>query len=612
MPPSFLKQVPLFADLTDADLQELARTAQEVSLAAGETLFEQGEAGDSAYLIRTGEIEIVSQGEGRETLLAVRKSGEVIGEMSLLRESPRSAGARARTDSVLLVLSREVFDRVLAESPTAARTMLHTVMARLSATEGLLRQSERLAQLGTLSAGIAHELNNPASAMQRDAARLRELSDAFPGFLQGLDDVRSAPGSAALIEAFERLAEGEGQAGEKLDALGRGDREAQIETFLESVGVEEPWSYAPLLTEMGFEPGALMEAAPAFDAEAWQALVRWACARFEMRRLLGDMEKGAEQISEIVKALKGYAYLDQGPVQLVDLHEGLDSTLRMMRHKLEPGIRVERGFAADLPRVLGYGAELNQVWTNLIDNAVDAMQGEGTLSVRTRSKGAWVVVEIEDSGSGIPQEIQDRIFDPFFTTKPQGKGTGLGLDISYRIVAEKHRGDIRVTSRPGSTCFEVRLPLDPSQPEADQGRLIEHGSDALKRQILSTAQTIAVVGISDRPGKPAHDVPGYLQEQGYRIIPVHQRAGEVLAVPAYRALADIPDSVGVVLIFQRAEDVPETVAQAIAIGAGAVWMQEGIIHRGAAVEARRAGLDVVMDACMRKEHKRLIAEAEAA
>jgi hypothetical protein len=270
---------------------------------------------------------------------------------------------------------------------------------------------------------------------------------------------------------------------------------------------------------------------------------------------------------------------------------------------------VRRQYAADLPKIQGYGSELNQVWTNLIDNAADALENTVTpeITLRTMAEDLWVIIEIQDNGPGIPPEIQSRVFDAFFTTKPPGKGTGMGLDISYKIVAQKHRGHMSLVSRPGFTCFQVSLPVDfASVDNAAQPIVtVDKGDDAQMRRILERARTIAVVGLSSRPERPAHSVPAYMQRNGYRIIPVNPTLEQALGEVVYPDLLSVPGPVDVVQIFRRSEEVPPVVEQAIQIGAKAVWMQEGIINDEAADRARRAGLDVVMDACMRVVHQRL-------
>ena len=256
---------------------------------------------------------------------------------------------------------------------------------------------------------------------------------------------------------------------------------------------------------------------------------------------------------------------------------------------------------------MAYGSELNQVWTNIIDNAIDAMNGKGEILLRTQQDGDWVIVEIEDDGPGIPKEILDKIFSPFFTTKPVGKGTGLGLNISYKII-EKHGGEIKVHSQPGKTRFQICLPVNFEKITSGASPItsIENPTDEGLRRILAATKTIAVVGISNRQEQPNHSVPAYLQAAGYRIVPVNPNLKEVLGEKAYPDLSSIPDPVDTVLIFRRSEAVPAIVEQAIEIGAKIVWMQEGVLNESAAARAKDAGLEVVMDTCMRATHKRLM------
>ena len=455
----FLKKVDLFAGLPKEDLLQICREAEERRLVAGEVLCKEGEPGDEAYVIQEGRLEVVKESDGREVLLAVRESGEVIGEMALLEEAPRVATIRAATECLLVVVDKETLDHLLATSISAANAMFRTILARWRGMEGMLRQSEKMAQLGTMSAGIAHELNNPAAAVTRSAgqlqaaigvlgeadARLRKVS-----FAEEQD--RAIADLAATLVDRKRPAE--------LDALARSDREFELEDWLDDRGVEDAWELAPTLVNLGYETTDLDALAGDFTAGQLPAVIGWLSATVSADNLVSEIGSGAKRISDIVKALKSYSYLDQAPVQSVDLHEGLDDTLVILQHKLKSGIEVRREYAADLPKIEAYGSELNQVWTNLIDNAADAVGDTGRITLRTYLDGDKVTVEIEDNGPGIPEEIQSRIFDSFFTTKPPGKGTGLGLDISYNIVVHKHRGDIKLFSEPGKTRFLVELPLN--------------------------------------------------------------------------------------------------------------------------------------------------------
>jgi signal transduction histidine kinase/predicted CoA-binding protein len=610
----FLRKVPLFAELPDADLQRLCSLIKEVNLASGETLFAEGDPGEEAYVIAEGEIEIVKIASGRDVLLAVRTSGDVIGETALLEMAPRSATARARGACKLLAIHKTLLDELVQGSATAARIMFFTVLARWRATGAMLRQSEKMAQLGTLTAGVAHELNNPAAAVQRGAG---QLADALADLLvaeRALVEPLATPSFALTIDALRTAVRASADRLSDLDALTRGDREEQVEGWLDARQVADAVELAPTLVTLAYDVEKLDRLAAEVGAANLPAVARWLAATHLVWNRLAEVAQGAGRISEIVKALKGYAYLDQAPVQEVDVHEGIDSTLVILRHKLKAGIHVVRDYAPDLPRISAWGSELNQVWTNILDNGADALadrikDGSAEIAIRTRCEPDFVVVEISDNGPGIPPQIQDRIFDAFFTTKPPGKGTGLGLDISYRIVVHRHRGDLRVTSRPGDTTFTVRLPINAAADPAGTPALnaVPAPSDAELKAILTGVHTIAVVGLSGTPDRPAHQVPAFLKQRGYRIIPVNPTLTDALGEKAYPELRAVPDAIDAVLVFVRSEAVPPIVEQAIEIGARTIWMQEGILNLDAAARARAAGLTVVMDRCMRATWQRLLA-----
>ncbi len=458
----FLKKIPLFADLPDDDLEQLCRLVEDVSLELGEVLFEEGSEGDRAYVVKEGELEILKHDAARrEVLLAVLESGEMLGEMSLLENTPRTASVRARTPTTLIAIRPEQLDQLFDSSPSAARSMLHTVTARWRATESMLRQSEKMAQLGTMSAGMAHELNNPAAAAQRGAAQLVDGVATMQQAQMKFINLSLSAEQFDQLGPLDQRAQREAANPSDLDSLARSDREYELETWLEDAGFSDAWELAPSLANMNYAPDELAVLAEQFSQEQLPAILNWMVASYNVYSLMEEIKQGAGRISEIVKSLKTYVYLDQAPVQEVDVHEGLDNTLVLMRGKLKGGIIVRREYGENLPRIEAYGSELNQVWTNLIDNAADAMGGQGTLTIRTGVDGDEIFVTIEDDGPGIPPEIVSKVFDPFFTTKPVGKGTGLGLNISYNIITQKHRGAISVTSEPGSTRFTVRLPIQP-------------------------------------------------------------------------------------------------------------------------------------------------------
>jgi signal transduction histidine kinase len=354
-------------------------------------------------------------------------------------------------------------------NPTVLQTRLQTSLQRKKLhdleqsylEQGIrLQQSEKLAMLGNLSAGIAHELNNPVAAVLRGVKHLEGAIDQQLKAHFKLDHNGLTVPQIVVLEAIARQAQEQATQTGELDALIRHDKEAEMEDWLARSGVAEGWDLAPTLVNMAIDPDRLEVLAAEFAPHQLETVLTWAVTRFTIVSVLREIGEGSGRVAEIVKALKTFTYVDQAPVQDVNVHDGLDNTLIIMRSKLQRGVSVHREYAADLPLIEARGSELNQVWTNIIDNAIGAMDGQGEIAIKTSHDDNWVIVEIADTGPGIPPDIQGRIFDPFFTTKPPGVGTGLGLNISYDIIVQKHKGKMNVFSQPGETRFEVKLPIN--------------------------------------------------------------------------------------------------------------------------------------------------------
>jgi signal transduction histidine kinase len=454
---TFLRKIPLFADLPDSDLEKICLQMEEIFVPAGKVLFSEGSIGQDAYIIIDGQIEIYKVSNRQTIQLAVRQTGEVIGEMAIIEAAPRSASGRALTDSRLMAIGYESFNQILDNNPSAVRILLHTVTNRLQSTELHLRQSEKMAQLGLLTAGIAHELNNPSAAVQRGTERIKSLLAEVQRLSLAMNALNLPPDQIQNVQALGNEVQRRAQETTDLDPLERSDREGEIENWLAETGLEQGWEYCSALVDLGYDPLLLESLCTQFPGTSLGVVLRWASVNFTIYRLLDEVSQGSGRMSEIVKALKTYVFLDQGPIQEVNIHEGLENTLVMLRFKLKQGINIRREYDPNLPAIEAYGSELNQVWTNIIDNAIDAMDGKGEITLHTSYHESWVLVEITDNGPGIPAEVLPKIFSPFFTTKAVGKGTGLGLNTSYNII-HKHNGEIKVESQPGETHFGIRLP----------------------------------------------------------------------------------------------------------------------------------------------------------
>jgi signal transduction histidine kinase len=450
-----LRQFDLFEGLSDETLRPLAETGREVELATGETLVGATAPVRQLWIVLEGRIEFVRDG----VVVSVLEGPTYAGASPLLTGDPTNALGRALSPTRAVAFSGEAFQELMAREFVLVRRVARLMRPVFERAARAASMQERLAGLGQLAAGLAHELNNPAAAARRSAV---ELEATFETLHRAVDSFVNSgverEQAAELVRLQHEAMEGAASA-VPLDVLTRADREDALADKLEACGLDGYALAGPLVDAC--VDAAWLDRVVAAAGPAVPAALAWVVASLEARNLVRELHDSTERISELVGAVKEYAYMDRDDVGEVDIHEGLETTLRILAHRLKDGdVRVERLYDPELPRVRAHGSQLNQVWTNLIVNALDALDGRGTIQLRTCQVDGEVLVEVEDDGPGIPAEAQGRIFEPFFTTKDVGKGTGMGLDITRRIVVEGHHGDLRVESRPGRTRFQVRLPLD--------------------------------------------------------------------------------------------------------------------------------------------------------
>jgi signal transduction histidine kinase len=452
---SELLNIPAFAGLPDDQISWFLGQSQELKINAGETYVRQGDPADAMFVILEGQFQFRGEFGGQPVIFPI-KAGDVTGVLPFSRMTQFTVTGRALTDGRILRFPTSSFPELTQRMPVLTQHLVGLLSDRVRETTRVEQQRDRLAALGKLSAGLAHELNNPASAAKRATSQLRQVLKKIKDASHELGRRELNPAQKAEIENLEASFIQRDEP--PPDALAASDIEDRIDSLLRSHGQNDLWQLSADLARRGVKPAALESLFANLEADTARAALIRLAASVEIANLLKEIESSTSRISDLVLAIKEYTFMDQAPVQNVDIVKTLENTLTILNYKLKHGVVVKRDYQRVPLLVNSFGSELNQVWTNLIDNAIDAMGGKGELKVRTYRDDSCVVVEIGDNGPGISPEVKPHIFEPFFTTKGVGQGTGLGLDTVQRIV-KKHQGTIQVESHPGDTRFQIWLPL---------------------------------------------------------------------------------------------------------------------------------------------------------
>ena len=461
-----LREVPLFQSLDEEKLRWVSEQGEVVEFESGATIATQGDPADGFYMVLEGETEWTQNVGGEEVYVVTLGEGDIFAELILVLDEPYPTTGHATTDVSLYKLDVDAFWNMLTVCPEVLKSVVATSAERAQLHETVSQQQAKLASLGTLAAGLAHELNNPAAAISRSVQEAREVFRGSSARAIELNALEMTPEEREFVAGLPEEVARRAKEAPKLDSLDQSDKEDEVAIWLEDHGLEDAPLLSPTLVSAGLGEEWLNDLEENVSGEFVPGVLDWLVAEMNGDELLREIEDGSARISTLVKAIKSYSHMDKAPLRQVDIQEGLESTLTMLGHKLKEGdVTVKRAYAEKLPEVCAHGSELNQVWTNLLDNAIDAVAGDGRIEVHTEKENGRILVEISDTGPGIPEEAQGKIFEPFFTTKDVGKGTGLGLDIVRRIVSEKHKGSIRFDTGPDGTTFQVRIPIDPNEED---------------------------------------------------------------------------------------------------------------------------------------------------
>jgi signal transduction histidine kinase len=452
-----LRSVFLFEGLGDEQLRALIAIGDEIRFEPGDVLFHEGEAADFWWVLLAGRVELLRRTRWEESVAGVMDRPGIWagGFRAWTDQAGYMATGRGASSGVMLRVPAEALGEWARAWFPFGVHLIEGFFQTVRNMEALSRQREALAALGTLAAGLSHEINNPASAAVRAAGALQDTCDALVSSLVGLAE-RSL--SSEQFLAVEALRGELGPPAATMSPLAVADREEALADWLEAHGVTAAWDIAPALAAAGADVAWCERAGQVLDGGTLEPGLEWVTSTLSASVLLSELKESTERVSGLVATMKSYAQLDRASLQVTDVTEGIESTLVMLGQKLDDGVTVIRDYGTGVPPVEAHPAELNQVWTNIIDNAVDAMDGQGTLRISTRAAPEHVVIEIADTGPGMPAEVAARAFEAFYTTKDVGQGAGLGLDIARRIIVERHHGEIAIDSRPGETILRVQLP----------------------------------------------------------------------------------------------------------------------------------------------------------
>jgi signal transduction histidine kinase len=458
-----LRSTFLFQKLSDEQLRELVRLGAETTFPVGETIFVEGEPADVLWVLLSGEVELARRVGGQRVAIgSLSQPGDYAGGIRAFAASGTGGGYRATGTTLrpsrFFQLPSEDLSRLLDDWLPMAKHMLDGYVHTFEAIEVAVRERGRLIALGTLAAGLTHELNNPAAAARSASKDLRVVVGQLVALASQIANGRLKPAQVRTALKLQADAVARSAIAPRRSTIETGRLEEVISAWLVEHSVANEWELAPAFVSAGLDLPWLEAAAQTLGSNGLSDALTWIANTLLATSFLAQIDDATSRISQLVSAVKDYSFVDRSPEQEIDIHEGIEKTLVILGHKLRRGVEVIRDYDENLPRVMADGSELNQVWTNLIDNAIDAMDGHGQVRIVTRYDGTAVLVEIIDQGAGIPLEIASRIFDPFFTTKEAGKGSGLGLDITRRIVVDRYHGELTFKSSPGDTRFRVRLP----------------------------------------------------------------------------------------------------------------------------------------------------------